>query len=72
MTGNQYLTGLTLYFIGYVLFEVCLPLFSLYTPSRSSIVAVGVFRVPLAPLAPCTDIRSVGKFVSAVTYAFEC
>jgi hypothetical protein len=22
MTGNQYLTGLTLYFIGYVLFEV--------------------------------------------------
>lgn len=24
MTGNQYLTGLTLYFIGYVLFEVSL------------------------------------------------
>ena len=23
MTGNQYLTGLTLYFVGYVLFEVC-------------------------------------------------
>jgi hypothetical protein len=22
MTGNQYLTGLTLYFIGYVLFEL--------------------------------------------------
>lgn len=22
MTGNQYLTGLTLYFIGYVLFEI--------------------------------------------------
>jgi hypothetical protein len=22
MTGNQYLTGLTLYFLGYVLFEV--------------------------------------------------
>jgi hypothetical protein len=22
MTGNQYLTGLTLYFIGYVIFEV--------------------------------------------------
>jgi hypothetical protein len=25
MTGNQYLTGLTLYFIGYVIFEVGLP-----------------------------------------------
>lgn len=24
MTGNQYLTGLTLYFVGYVIFEVCL------------------------------------------------
>lgn len=30
MTGNQYLTGLTLYFIGYVIFEVRLP------PSASS------------------------------------
>ena len=26
ITGNQYLTGLTLYFIGYVLFEVCISL----------------------------------------------
>jgi hypothetical protein len=26
MTGNQYLTGLTLYFVGYVIFEVRLPL----------------------------------------------
>src|SRR5689334_11824749 len=25
MTGNQYLTGLTLYFVGYVIFEVSLP-----------------------------------------------
>jgi len=25
MTGNQYLTGLTLYFVGYVIFEVCVP-----------------------------------------------
>lgn len=27
--GNQYLTGLTLYFIGYVLFEVSVPISSL-------------------------------------------
>ena len=28
MTGNQYLTGLTLYFVGYVIFEVRSPLSS--------------------------------------------
>lgn len=33
MTGNQYLTGLTLYFIGYVLFEVpCNIILKLWTP----------------------------------------
>lgn len=31
MTGNQYLTGLTLYFIGYVLFEVSALQFTLET-----------------------------------------
>ncbi|CAG7985548.1 unnamed protein product [Penicillium olsonii] len=35
MSGNQYLTGLTLYFIGYVLFEIPCNVRSLDNPSRS-------------------------------------
>jgi len=40
MTGNQYLTGLTLYFVGYVIFEVRVLFAPLFVGSVGNLIAM--------------------------------
>ncbi|KAK8435663.1 major facilitator superfamily domain-containing protein [Phyllosticta citricarpa] len=63
MTGNQYLTSLTLYFVGYVLFEVSLastcPPIILYCPSPPEIGFVPLpwsIKLTTTPQIPCNVI----------------
>ncbi|KAK7534992.1 major facilitator superfamily domain-containing protein [Phyllosticta citribraziliensis] len=73
MTGNQYLTSLTLYFVGYVLFEIC-PQLHPYRPPSPFIIPCNVILKRTTPkmwLPTLTLVWGVVATLMGVTQSMD-